>query len=243
MFKKKFNSSGVDLLRKHEQVLVNECLIHAKSIGDLSQSMEGDWEKKVIEEAAFIISVTQGRSALHKVISEMKKGNVQRSENNMESSYQISSLFLKDCWEYLTSDQMQNERLNLVSGTVTEDGTKVLSRIEKIKYDKQSPVYVSADKDDTQQKLITLTENFGHMLLGVFHSHMSTGALTTAPSEIDMSFLKRMGKIGCNCLGGIFSLDGFVRFFTANDNFEIEIYGKGVKAVQIGSSSKIYKIQ
>jgi hypothetical protein len=242
MFRKKYSSSAVDFLERHELELVSECLIHAKNIGDLSQSMEGEWEKKVAEEASFVTSVAQARITLHKAISDMKKGNVEKPKINIEPRYQISSLFLKDCWEYLRSDQMQNERLHLITGTVTEDGTKVLSRIEKIKYDKQSPVYVRADKDDTQQKLLSLTEDFGHMLLGVFHSHISTGALATAPSEIDMSFLKRMEKIGCSCLGGIFSLDGFIRFFKSTDNFEIDVYGKGVKPIQLGSSTKIYKI-
>jgi hypothetical protein len=242
MFKKKFSSSAVDFLERHELELVSECLIHAKKIGDLSQSMEDELGKKVAEEASFITSVTQARITLHKAISDMKKGDIQKTENTIEPRFQISSLFLKECSEHLTSDQMQNERLHLVTGTITEDGTKVLSRIEKVKYDKQSPAYVSADKDDTQKRLISLTEDFAHPLLGVFHSHMSTGAISTTPSEIDMSFLRRMEKMGCSCLGGIFSLDGFIRFFMANNNFEIDVYGKGVKTIQIGSSTKIFKI-
>jgi hypothetical protein len=51
-----------------------------------------------------------------------------------------------------------------------------------------------------------------------------------------------MAQIGCNCLGGIFSLDGYVRFFKENQRFDIDVYGKGTEKIADKSNYKIFKI-
>jgi hypothetical protein len=242
MFWRKQNLSALELLEKHEQMLGNACLVHSQQLGVVSQTLDGNWQKRIAHEASFILSVGRGRQALRRTISDIKKVNKRDIESKAEFRYQISSLFVRECWEYLISDQRHNERLHFITGTITADGTRVLSRIEKVKYDKQSAAYVSADKMDSHRKMISLSEDHGHLLLGVFHSHMSRGLPATTPSSIDQSFMERMVKTGCHCLGGIFSLDGYVRFFMTSKDFEIEVYGKGVHMVKESPSTKIFKI-
>ena len=242
MFWKKENLSALELLRTYEEILGKECLSHSQKLGAISEKLNKNWQKEIIHEATFILSISKGREALQKTITEIKKPKSPDAENKVEFRYQVSSLFLKDCWNYLKSDPKQNERLHFITGTVTGDGTRVLSRIEKVKYDSQSAAYVSADKMDSHQKLISLTEDHGHLLLGLFHSHMSRGAGSTMPSSTDNSFMARMDKVGCHCLGGIFSLDGYVRFFMSAKEFEIDVYGKGINLVNESPSCKIYKI-
>jgi hypothetical protein len=242
MFWKKPNSTGLELLEKHEQMLADACLTHAHQMQVISQRLASNWETKILREAETIISVARGREALRQVILDVKKGKDRGSEARREFRYQISSLFLRDCWEYLKSDPGQNERLHLVTGTITTEGTRVLSRIEKVRYEKQGSAYVSADKIDTQQRILSLAEDYGHLLLAVFHSHMTRGMLATTPSSIDQAFLERMAQIGCHCLGGIFSLDGYTRFFMREGHFEIEVYGKGIIKVEENSAYKIFKI-
>jgi hypothetical protein len=242
MFRKKWNSSALTLLEKHAQELGNECLEHSEQLGIISQELRNNWQKEIQHEADFILSVGKGRKALLNTIVDIKKSNKREIERRAEYRFQISSLFLRDCWAYLTSDPRLNERIHLITGTITEDGTRVSSRMEKVKYEKQSAVYVSVDKDDSHQKIIALTEEYGHLVLGVFHSHMSRGLIATTPSSTDQSFMERMAKIGCHCLGGIFSLDGYARFFMKEENFEIEVYGKGFKMVEESPSCKVYKI-
>ena len=147
----------------------------------------------------------------------------------------------EDSWKYLTSDPRRNERLHIVTGTITENGTRVLSRIEKVKFEKQSRTYVRAEREDSHKKIVSLDEEHGHPVLALFHSHISKGASSTNPSQIDIATLERHHKIGVECIGGIFSLDGFVRFYSLKD-FEIEVYGKGVEKVQDDPTHKIYKI-
>ena len=114
--------------------------------------------------------------------------------------------------------------------------------MEKLKYDRQSPAYVMADKTDSHQKIVSLAEDFGHYVLAVFHSHTSKGISSTTPSSIDHQFLRRMAQLGCHCLGGIFSLDGYVRFFKEKEGFDIDVYGKGVEKISDHSGYKIFKL-
>jgi hypothetical protein len=113
--------------------------------------------------------------------------------------------------------------------------------MEKVKLESQSSVYVQAERGDSHKKILRISEEFGHPQLGMFHSHTSHGVGSTTPSSIDINYLKRTDKIGINCIGGIFSLDGYVRFFSLKP-FEMDIYGKGVKEIQRKDSEVIFKI-
>jgi hypothetical protein len=76
----------------------------------------------------------------------------------------------------------------------------------------------------------------------ISHLYFS-GFISIGTGPHDRSFLRRMAKIGSPCLGGIFSLDGYVRFFMTDENFEIGIYGKKIDKIQQYSSGKIFKIE
>jgi len=80
----------------------------------------------------------------------------------------------------------------------------------------------------THNLLIKL-EQFGHKFLAHFHSHPGNGADATYPSGTDTNFQKRLESAGHLAVMAIFSRDGFVRFIRLDQNFEIEIYGEGVK--------------
>jgi hypothetical protein len=242
MFRKHYNLSSVEFLEKHKQMLLKECRLHSQKIMTLSEKFEGNWPKRIMDEASYIIGITKGVEALHNASIEDKKNKTNRPRRRLGTSYQISSMFVGDCYHYLKADPRQNERIHLVTGTITAEGTKVLSRMEKLKYDRQSPAYVAADETDSHKKIMSLTEDFGHYVLAVFHSHTSTGVSSTKPSSIDYKFMRRMAQIGCNCLGGIFSLDGYVRFFKENQRFDIDVYGKGTEKIADKSNYKIFKI-
>jgi len=239
-FLKKSNTSAVDLLAEVEQLLAAKCNESALDLKSISQKIDEDWEKNIRDKTSFIIEVNKGREALKEVISAQKK-NKKIKLCKKQPQYQISSLFLKECWEYLSSDPEKKERLHLVTGTITDDGVRVLSKMEKLQYSTQSAAYVKADNIDAHTKIITLSEKYGHLLLAMFHSHISNGLNSTSPSSIDKSFMERMEKLGIECIGGIFSLDGFVRFFSVR-NFEIDVYGKGVKKIQDKPCQKIFQM-
>jgi hypothetical protein len=225
------------------QLLSVKSVKHAEELGRISKNLKPNWEENIHEETLNIICINKGREALVNVLSSI--GAMRREEIDLishKNKYQISSLFMVDCCKYLTSNSNLCERLHFVTGTITDDGTKVLSRMEKVKLESQSPVYVQADRGDSHKKIVNISEEFGHLLLGMFHSHTSNGASSTAPSSIDIQNLKRKDKIGISCIGGIFSFDGYVRFFSLKP-FEIKIYGKGVKEIQRRDSEAIFRIE
>ncbi len=242
MFRRKSKKSALQLLKQHDQVLAEESLKRIKDLRLTAKRLKDGWEERVRDDVSFVIDIGKGREALQQTISNMNKPSHQNEENSDKTHYQISSLQLMECCEYLTSDPGRNERLHLVTGTITADGTRVLSRMEKVKYQSQSPAYVKGDEVDTHQKIIALDENHGHLLLAMFHSHMGRGAGATSPSVTDISFLKRMEKTGIDCLGGIFSMDGYIRFFKEKNEFEMDVYGKGIDKIRDDRNHKIFQI-
>ena len=148
-------------------------------------------------------------------------------------SYLISSLFLKESFELL--NQREVESLHFVTGPEIE-GTKVLDKIVDFRLEKQSTVYAKADTDATRDALIYLSDN-GYKLWGCFHIHPGCGPSSIYPSGTDKTLDRLFVQGGYDCLGAIFSRDGFVRFFSSK-KFEVNIYGNGVEKV----NEEIYRL-
>ncbi len=153
--------------------------------------------------------------------------------------YRIGSLFLKECFDYLTSST--EEVIHLVTGTELENNIFILDRLEKIKY-QASVLGAKADVKDLFKKLIELDEKYGHLLLAVFHSHPFGGVVGTCPSGIDRNLQNNLEKCGYKTIQAVFSRDGFIRFFSNKLSFEIEIYGKGVEKISEQGNEKIFKL-
>ena len=139
--------------------------------------------------------------------------------------YAVSSLFLHESFKKLTADQ--NEQFFFVTGAEIGD-VHVLDQWAEFAHQRRSPMGVVAHMPSTHNLLIRL-EQFGHKFLAHFHSHPGTGPDATHPSGTDENFQKRLESAGHVALMAIFSRDGFVRFVRLDQNFEIEIYGEGVK--------------
>ena len=237
----RISDSALDSIKKHEQLMTQECFTILNSFSAICKDLQHDWESVLLHKTSCVISLCKARGALRDTMSRIRESHQKEHFFIHEHTYQVSSLFLKESWEYLISAPSRSERLHLVTGTVTQEGTKVLSMMQKLKLKDQSPIYVKADDRHAHHTIISLEEDFGHSLLGMFHSHMSKGGGSTSPSSVDTAFLERMEKLGCNCLGGIFSLDGFVRFY-ARQNFALHVYGKGLIKIHDNPSDKLFQI-
>jgi hypothetical protein len=143
-------------------------------------------------------------------------------------SYLISSWFLADCLNFLTSNPHGHERLHLVTGIKLSPKERTLDRLVQVALSGQSAVHASADQHDLNTTLIELDEHWGHSLHGLFHSHPGKGAFATQPSSKDFATHRRYETGGYPLIGAIFVKDGFVRFFSEDKPFSITIYGKGV---------------
>jgi hypothetical protein len=148
--------------------------------------------------------------------------------------YAVSSLFLHDCFRKLTADP--NEQFFFITGSEVE-GVFVLDQCAEFAHQRRTPMGVVGDFPSTHNVLIKL-EQFGHKFLAHFHSHPGTGPDSTHPSGTDEKFQKRLESGGHLALMAIFSRDGYLRFVRMDQNFEIEIYGEGVK----NHAPRIYRL-
>jgi hypothetical protein len=228
------------VIKKYEEKLFEQCMKHHETVYSSFSQLGRNWEKTMMDGVEAIICCSRARERL----KEVRKGKqvVNTIQPDTGIRFQVSSMFLKKCAGYLTSDPSQHERLHLVTGTVTPGGIRVLSWMEHVTFSKKSAGYVCADATDSHNKILSITEKEGHLLLAVFHSHINKGKGSTKASGIDMAHLKRQAQIGCDCLGGIFSLDGYIRFFSLKE-FDIDVYGKGVDLVEDYPMEKVYKIK
>ncbi len=199
--------------------------------------LEADWEQVLDGNADFVRDIGHARERL----LDISRKEIPNPGTD-DLRFQMSTLFMIECWEYLTGDPSRSERLHLVTGTEAPDGLRTLSRMEQLKLSDQSPAYVRADRDDTHLRLVNLTETHGHPVLAMFHSHMSRGPRSTSPSETDLSNQRRFEKLGCEAIGGIFSLDGYARFFSTMKPFELLVFGKGAECISDNPMEKVIKL-
>ena len=139
--------------------------------------------------------------------------------------YAISSLFLHESFRLLTADQ--NEQFFFITGSEVE-GVLVLDQRAEFAHEKRTTMGVTGDLRATHKLLIKL-EQFGHRLLGHFHSHPGEGEDATRPSGTDHNFQKRLEDAGHIAVMAIFSRDGYIRFIRLDHNLEIEVHGDGIE--------------
>ena len=197
------------LLKKRETLL-----------GQFSVAANRGKQKRLIALSSKIEQTNEFLSALKEIELEVRKGVAVSKPR-----FAVSSLFLHESFRKLTMDQ--DEQFFFITGTEIE-GTFVLDQWAEFAHQKRSMIGVTADQRSTHRLLIKL-EQFGHRLLGHFHSHPGNGPESTTPSGTDKGFQKRLEGAGHLAVMAIFSRDGFVRFIRLDDAFEIDIYGQGVE--------------
>lgn len=226
-----------DLGRELEDRIEAEARKRLDAMRTTIATLDKGWQDRLQQGAAFVMEAATLRHALR---------SVQPNGIGPELPalrLQASSLFLKDCRDLLTSDPNGHERLHLVSGTISDDGVRVMSRIIPVAMDEASPAYVRAAPSDTHKKIVQLVEDHGHPLLAMFHSHMMRGAECTRPSATDIANQDRFCAIGWDTvLGGIFSLDGYLRLFSTAHTFTVSIYGKGAEIITDTPRQKVIKL-
>jgi len=199
--------------KRHELVQRRETLIH--QLGQASRSFEDDLARQKLEH---VERTNEFITTLDGLAQEARAAKERRR-------YVVSSLFLHECFRKLTADQ--DEQFFFVTGTEI-DGALVLDQWAEFAHQKRSMMGVTADFRATHGLLIKF-EQFGHRLLGHFHSHPGKGAEVTKPSEKDRNLQQRLESAGHVAVMVIFSRDGFIRFVRLDQVVEIEIHGQGVE--------------
>ena len=140
--------------------------------------------------------------------------------------YVVSARLLCDCYRYLNRDH-RNESIVDISG-IRYGNIFLMERMECVAHESTSPVHARSDLQSTFRTLMII-DAYGGVLAGVFHIHPGRGPGATQPSSTDFVDQARREKGGMNAIGGVFSRDGFIRFFTHRMPFDVQVVGKGVK--------------
>lgn len=148
-----------------------------------------------------------------------------RTGNPTRPRFVVSSMFLEQCFRDLTADA--NEQFFFITGAEV-NGVGVLDQKVEFMHQKRTMLGVTGNMSATHKLLIRL-EQFGHRLLGHFHSHPGVGLSATQPSGTDENFQRRLETAGYPTVAAIFSRDGYVRFFRMMDEFELVVHGEGIE--------------
>jgi hypothetical protein len=144
-----------------------------------------------------------------------------------EPLFVINSLMLYECFKLLT--RTEDENLHAVTGS-TIGNLRSLERIIPLSLSKQNVVGAVADNNSLANSLIRLND-FGLRPLAYFHSHPGYGMNATCPSSTDKQTQATMEESGSEIIGGIFSRDGYVRFYANKCDPKINVIGKQVRKV------------
>lgn len=79
------------------------------------------------------------------------------------------------------------------------------------------------------RKLLIECERYGTVLAAYFHTHPGHGSGNTQPSDIDLTTQADKERGGYSTIGGIFSRDGYLRFYADQLQFRVRVLGKEVE--------------
>ena len=148
-------------------------------------------------------------------------------DRGREPLFVINSLMLYECFKLLT--RTENENLHAITGSIIGN-LRTLDRIVPLQLSLQSMAGAEAENSSLATEFIRLND-FGILPLAYFHSHPSCGVNATCPSGIDRQTQSTMEESGSEIIGGIFSRDGYVRFYANKSEPNIRVVGKRVKKV------------
>lgn len=165
---------------------------------------------------------------------EMISASLSTPSSSETPTFLISSTVLHLAFEQLA--KIKTESILYASGS-RYGNILTVERLIPLKLVSSEFGYAAADLNDSTKVLCELDKT-GSVMTAYFHMHPGKGAGSNHPSSIDIDNQTRMELGGFQTIGGIFSRDGFVRFFADKLNYRIHITGKGIKHV----GSDLYQI-
>jgi len=187
-----------------------------------------DMQRLILNEGDF--AGAEGLLARLRDLGEMRlflKDLDQSQQATEDAIFAIGSETLYAAYEKLC--EVKTESILYAIGSNFGD-IRTVERLIPLKLDKSEMAYASADPIASSKVLIGL-EHYGSLLTCYFHAHPGNGSEANHPSSIDINNHTRLEAGNYCTVGGIFSRDGYLRFFTDKMAFRIIISGKGVKRV------------
>lgn len=153
---------------------------------------------------------------LRRLVEEGEQGGEQKP------TYLVGSLFLYDAYKALMCGE--NEQMHYVTG-VRWGNILTLERLVPFHLEKATPVFAKGDALSSHAALVHL-DRFGYCLHALFHRHPGQGKEASRPSYIDLETQERLERGKYPVIGAIFTRDGWVRFFSVHNPFQVITYGE-----------------
>ncbi len=178
---------------------------------------------------AWQVALGQSPPSRDMMASALRGGRAERQPQKpvRPARYVATSLFLHQCWRYLTRTPCED--LHLVTGVLL-DGQFVLNELVTVPNVRRSHSGASAGPLDVREGLF-LMESYGLRCGALMHSHPGRGPSSTSPSSTDWEN-QRIWEAAYPLVGGIVSQDGCVRFFSNSPEVQVEVIGKKVSKIR-----------
>lgn len=219
-------NSSLTKIRSHRD------LITEKLRNDYSQLKDAIIDNFDLENANIIYSRICDNSQTKQVLSEVTD-ELSSAEKDVPE-FIVGTELLYKAFHKLCS--IPTESILYATGNCFGNSYSIENLID-LKLDESKYGYAKANLEFSSKALIKL-EQYGSILTCYFHAHPGRGINSNLPSGIDYANQERLENGKYKTIGGIFSRDGYLRFFTDKLQYKVLISGKGVKRV----SENVFKL-
>lgn len=138
----------------------------------------------------------------------------------------FSTMMLAQSFRVCT--ETEDEGMHFIAG-VEYDGVAVGTHLIPFPYAHRSVAGASGDPRATH-RIVIQTHEAQHRLLALLHSHPGSGPRANLPSSID-DRTQRLWERGSRLVGGIWSRDGFLRWYSVAVPFRVELVGSHMEKI------------
>lgn len=211
-------SQAYELVQRHQRVL-------NQAEKELSEKINGHVRARdpagVLVTAQQLSEIVQKEQALDKAQTE--DGPLPVATN----VFVFSSMMLRDSYRYCT--KTKEEGMHFILG-IEVDGVGIGTRLVGFPCREKSIASASGDHLATHRICID-THEYGHRVLGLLHSHPGKGKRANYPSSVDER-TQELWERGFRMCFGIWSRDGFLRFFGSKLDCTIKVVGNYVENIE-----------
>ncbi|MDS0476810.1 Mov34/MPN/PAD-1 family protein [Natrinema sp. 1APR25-10V2] len=145
-------------------------------------------------------------------------------------TFHVDGVVLADCYTAVCTAP-DTETLTYLTGLTIEPTVRTLNRCLRVDHIEQSRGGAAADPDDSFAVLQELDAT-GRRLMAYCHNHPGRGAAATAPSSTDRRCQHRLEAAGYDVIGIIMTRDGYVRCFSNDLDFTVNLHGNHVQEIR-----------
>ena len=150
----------------------------------------------------------------------------------------LCEILIFQLFKYLT--RTEDEAIAHVTGVEVE-GIYVPTTYYEIDLEESSPVYARGSFVSCRDAQLDMV-NRGYPKILEAHDHPGKGPYACRESPVDIENLSGIQQSGSRVIGLIFSRDGYFHVFSVCQEFEVRLFGKSLRKVNVEGMDELYKI-